>query len=150
MACNDQEFEALVQQLQNQSFEDARAVFGEKGFDRWRNPKYHGPMTDADSHARIRGGCGDSMEIFLQFEDNRVNKASYVTDGCGSSALCGSFAAELAHGRDPDELFELSPEDVLETIGTFPKKDEHCTKLAILALHEAVNRYLIERVKHKI
>ena len=147
MALNDREFEELVQQLQEQSFADARAAFGEKGFDRWRNPVYHGPMTDADSHARIRGGCGDSMEIFLKFEDNRVTKASYVTDGCGSSALCGSFTAELAHGRDPDELFELGPDDVLKTIGTFPEKDEHCAQLAILTLHEAVNRYLIEQVK---
>ena len=147
MALTDQEFEALVQQLQKQSFEDARAAFGEKGFERWLNPLYHGPMTDADSHACIRGGCGDSMEIFLKFEDNRVKKASYVTDGCGSSALCGSFTAELAHGRDPGELFELSPENVLKTIGTFPEKDEHCAKLAIIALHEAVNRYLIEQVK---
>ncbi len=147
MALNDQEFELLVQQLQNQSFEDARAAFGEKGFDRWRHPQFHGPIADADSHACIRGGCGDSMEIFLKFEDNRVKKASYVTDGCGSSALCGSFTAELAHGRNPEELFELGFEDVLKTIGTFPKKDEHCAKLAILTLHEAVNRYLIEQVR---
>lgn len=145
MALNNQEFEELVQQLQNQSFEDARSAFGEKGFNRWRNPQYHGQMKDADSHARIRGSCGDSMEIFLKFKDNRVEKASYLTDGCGSSALCGSFTAELAHGKSPEELFELSPDDILETIGTFPEKDEHCAKLSILTLHEALNVYLIKQ-----
>lgn len=145
MTRNDQEFEKLVQQLQSQSFEDARTAFGEKGFDRWRNPRYHGPMMDADSHARIRGGCGDAMEIFLKFENNRVKKASYVTDGCGSSALCGSFTAELAHGKSPEELFDLSPGDILEAIGTFPEKDAHCAKLSILALHEALNEYLIKQ-----
>jgi nitrogen fixation NifU-like protein len=145
MALNNQQFEELVQQLQNQSFEDARSAFGEKGFNRWRNPQYHGLMEDADSHARIRGGCGDTMEIFLKFEDNRVQKASYVTDGCGSSALCGSFTAELAHGKSPEELFELSPDDILETIGTFPEKDGHCAKLSILTLHEALNVYLIKQ-----
>ena len=145
MALNNQQFEELVQQLQNQSFEDARSAFGEKGFNRWRNPQYHGLMEDADSHARIRGGCRDTMEIFLKFEDNRVQKASYVTDGCGSSALCGSFTAELAHGKSPEELFELSPDDILETIGTFPEKDGHCAKLSILTLHEALNVYLIKQ-----
>lgn len=85
------------------------------------------------------------MEIFLKFEDNRVEKASYLTDGCGSSALCGSFTAELAHGKSPEELFELSPDDILETIGTFPEKDEHCAKLSILTLHEALNVYLIKQ-----
>lgn len=146
MGLNEQEFEKLVQQLQNQSFEDARTTFGEKGFNRWRNPRYNGPMAEADSHARIRGGCGDTMEIFLKFEDNRVIHASYVTDGCGSSALCGSFTAELAHGKSPEELFELQPEDILETIGTFPEQDAHCAKLSILTLHEALNQYLIKQV----
>ena len=145
MAPDDQEFEELVRQLQDQSFAEARTAFGEKGFDRWRNPKYHTTFTDPDSHARIRGGCGDTMEIFLKFENNRVTKASYLTDGCGSSALCGSFTAEIAHGRSPEELFELRPEDVLETIGTFPEKDVHCAKLSILTLHEAVNIYLINQ-----
>lgn len=147
MAGNDQAFEKVVQQLQEQSFAEARAAFGEKGFKRWLNPSFNGPIPDADSHARIRGGCGDSMEIFLKFENNRVKKASYMTDGCGSSALCGSFTAELAHGKNPEELFDLRPEDVLEAIGTFPDQDTHCAKLSILTLHEALNRYLIKQVK---
>jgi len=147
MAGNDQAFEKVVQQLQEQSFAEARAAFGEKGFNRWLNPAFHGPIPDADSHARIRGGCGDSMEIFLKFENNRVKKASYMTDGCGSSALCGSFTAELAHNKNPEELFDLKPEDVLEAIGTFPDQDAHCAKLSILTLHEALNLYLIKQAK---
>jgi len=145
MGLSEQEFEELVQQLQNQSFEDARTAYGEKGFNRWRNPRYNGEMGDADSHAVIHGDCGDTMEIFLKFKNNRVIQASYVTDGCGSSALCGSFTAELAHGKSFEELFELQPEDILETIGTFPEQDEHCAKLSVLTLHEALNQYLIKQ-----
>jgi nitrogen fixation NifU-like protein len=45
-------------------------------------------MTDADAHARVTGQCGDSMEIYLKFENGRVKEASYFTDGCASSAIC--------------------------------------------------------------
>lgn len=150
MAINDQAFEKLVQHLQNQSFEDVRTAFGKNGFNRWRNPRYQGPMADADSHARIRGSCGDAMELFLKFDNNRVEKASYVTDGCGSSALCGSFTAELAHGRSPEELFDLSPDDILEAIGTFPEEEKHCARLSILALHKALNVYLKKQAAKQV
>lgn len=149
MSLSDQEFEKLVEQLQNQSFDDARAAFGEKGFDRWRSPRFNGVLQDADSHARIRGECGDTMEIYLKFSNDRVQKASYVTDGCGSSGLAGSFTAELAHGKNPEELFDLEPGDILNEIGTFPDKDQHCATLAILTLREALNSYLIEQTAIK-
>lgn len=86
------------------------------------------------------------MELFLKFDNNRVKKASYKTDGCGSSALCGSFTAELAHGKSPEDLLELDATDVLRTIGRFPENDRHCATLAILALHEAVNNYMMKQV----
>ena len=62
------------------------------------------------------------MEIYLKFKEGVVEKASYFTDGCGSSALCGSFTAEMANGRNPDELCAITGEDVLRMIGTFPER----------------------------
>ena len=149
MALSEKEFDALVDQLQTQSFNDAKEAFGQKGFDRWRNPRFNGPIDDADGFGRITGGCGDTMEIYLKFSDNKVTGASYVTDGCGSSALCGSFAAELSMGRSPDELLELEPKDILDTIGTFPESDAHCATLSIEALQEALNNYMIKQAKKK-
>ena len=146
MAMTDEAFELWVRQLQQQSFVDAREVFGEKGFERWLNPRFNQPMPDADCSACVKGTCGDTMEIFLKFQNDRVEKASYKTDGCGSSALCGSFTAELAHGKSPEDLLELEAHDLLRAIGTFPEKDKHCATLSILVLHEAVNNYMIKQV----
>lgn len=145
MSMTDEAFEAIVKQLQGQVFDDAKLAYGDKGFERWRNPRFNGPLADADADASggVKGGCGDTINIYLKFSGDRVDKASYTTDGCGSSALCGSFTAELAHGKNPEELLELTPEDVLNTIGTFPDEETHCATLAISALQEAVNNYMI-------
>lgn len=70
-----------------------------------------------------------------------------MTTGCGSSGLCGSFAAELAIGREVENLFDLKGEDILEYIGTFPDKERHCAFLAVNSLHEAANSYLIRITK---
>ncbi|MFW5908434.1 MAG: iron-sulfur cluster assembly scaffold protein, partial [Desulfosalsimonas sp.] len=92
--------------------------------------------------ARITGECGDTIEIFLKFENNTVTDASYLTDGCASSAICGSFAAELAMGKNPDELIDITGETVLNAIGRLPKEDHHCARLAAAALQEALGDYM--------
>lgn len=134
MPMSDDAFDALVEQLQTKVFADARAAYGERGLERWRNPRFNGELEDFDAAGGLQGVCGDTIHLYLKFMDNRVEKASYTIDGCASSSLCGSFTAELAHGRDPEELLELEPEDVLNKIGTFPEGEKHCATLAIKAL----------------
>jgi nitrogen fixation protein NifU and related proteins len=140
-------FDAFVEKLQEQIFDETRDAFGEAGFQRWRHPLYRGPMADADSHARVTGECGDTMEIFLKFKNNRVCNAAYLTDGCGSSTVCGSFAAEMAHDRTPDELTDITGETILGKLGRFPEEDRHCAFLAAATLQEALNRYMARSVK---
>jgi len=139
----------FVQNLQQQIFDETREAFGEAGFQRWRNPLYRGPLADADSHARITGECGDTMEMFLKFSDDRVCDAAYLTDGCGSSTVCGSFAAEMAIGKTPDELTDITGDAVLEKLGTFPEEDRHCAFLAAATVQEALNLYMSNIVSKK-
>ncbi len=132
----------FLDKLQDEIFEEAKQALGERGFDRWRNPKFNGRMDDADAWSRVKGDCGDTMEIYLKFENNRVCKASYFTDGCASSMVSGSFAAELTLGRDPDELTDIDAQAVLEAIGRLPEEDMHCATLAAGAVQEALNNYM--------
>jgi nitrogen fixation NifU-like protein len=141
--------DVFVDKLQEQIFTETREAFGKAGFQRWRNPLYRGPLDKADAHARLTGNCGDTMEIFLKFENDRVSDAAYLTDGCGSSTVCGSFAAEMAHGKNPDQLMEITGEAILEQIGRFPQEDRHCAFLAAETLQEALNRYMLARQRNK-
>ena len=70
------------------------------------------------------------MRIFLKFENDRVKEAFFETDGCGSSVVCGSFAAEMALHKTPDELLYVTGTDILEKMGGLPEKDQHCAFLA--------------------
>lgn len=132
----------FVNALQDRIFAEARSAYGDIGFNRWRNPLYVGKMDAPDGRARITGSCGDTMEIFLKFENDRVAKASFITDGCASSTICGSFAVEMAVGRTPDELVDITGEKILETLQVFPKEDEHCAFLAAETLQEALAEFM--------
>jgi nitrogen fixation NifU-like protein len=146
---NDREFDALVNRIQEEVFAEAREALGDKGFDRWRNPRYCGRMDDCDSSACLTGTCGDTMWMYIKTDNNRLNEVSYCTDGCSSSSVAGSFAAQLGTGKTFEEVLDLTGADVLREIGSFPKGEEHCAHLAIRTLQEAVNSYLVEVVRRE-
>ncbi|MDD9301124.1 MAG: iron-sulfur cluster assembly scaffold protein [Desulfobacter sp.] len=139
----------FLDQLQEDIFDEAREALGEKGFDRWRNPKYHGRMKNPDGFGKVLGECGDTMEIYLKFKDNRVASASYFTDGCASSGVSGSFASELALNKTPEELTEITGDQVLNAIGKLPDSDLHCTTLAARTIQAALDNYMGRLVTKK-
>ncbi len=141
----DDDFDSLAKNLQEQIFEDARNAYGVAAFERWRKPLYQGELVNPDGYARITGPCSDTMEIFLKFENDRVKEATFKTDGCGSSMVCGSFAAEMALGKNPDELLFVTGQDILKKLGGLPGEEEHCAFLAGETLQEALHDYMTKQ-----
>lgn len=138
------DLDGFVKELQDQIFEETKEAYGDIVFERWKNPLYVGTMKEHDVHAHVKGECGDTIEIFLKFEKDRVKEASFITDGCGPSTVCGSVAAEMAIGKTPDELMEITREAILDKLGGLPKDDEHCALLAATTVQEALNEYMIK------
>ena len=132
----------FVKGLQDQIFEETREAYGEIGFQRWRHPLYRGAMKDADAHGRLTGTCGDTMQIFLKFDNGKVKAASFLTDGCGASTVCGSLAAEMALGKTPEELTDIDGQLILKILGTFPEEDQHCAFLAAATVQAALDDYM--------
>jgi len=132
----------FIKEIQYQINEETREAYGHVAFERWLKPQYLGAMDQPDGYGHVTGSCGDRMEIFLRFEEDKVREATFRTDGCGSSMVCGSFAAELAHGKNPDELAEISGETILEVLGGLPEEDRHCALLAAETLQEALDDYM--------
>ncbi len=97
-----------------------------------------------DGHACLTGKCGETIEIFLTFNGERVKEAAYLTNGCISSKVCAALAAHMARGKTPDEIAEITAQSILEFLGEFPKGEEHCAFLAAETLQEALHRYMIK------
>ena len=104
-----------------------------------------GRMTDASSVGRVTGPCGDTMEIYLQLEGDRIQKASFFTDGCGSSVACGSVVAELATGKDLEKAAQIGGDTVLMALGGLPEEESHCAFLATEALMAAIHEWMLQR-----
>jgi len=136
----------FLKELQDKIDDDAIRDYGQRAFERWRDPLHMRPMESPDGYGRITGPCGDTMEIFLRFEKGKVSEASFQTDGCGPSIVCGSLAAELAFGKKPDEIREITNETILEAIGGLPEESRHCALLAANTLQEAIDNYTKQKI----
>ena len=139
------ELDAFVDNLQDQIYADTKAEYGEIAFERWLNPLYMGKMDAPDGYARLTGTCGDTMEMYLKFENDVVQDTSFQTNGCGSSIVCASFGAEMALGKSPDGLLEITGDAVLEKVGGLPEEDRHCAFLAAETLQEALHDYMMKK-----
>jgi nitrogen fixation NifU-like protein len=139
------DFDDFIKDLQDQIYEETRESYGEAGLQRWLHPLYMSAMDNPDGYARVTGSCGDTMQIYLKFENDKVAEATFQTHGCGSSVVCGSFATGLALGKSPDELLEITGEDILNILGDMPEEERHCAFLAAETLQEALSDYMMKQ-----
>jgi ATP-binding protein involved in chromosome partitioning len=110
--------------------------------DHAENPRNYGALGVFDSHARITGPCGDCMEFWLAVRNGQVERASFVTDGCGPSLASGSMATSLARGKYIGDVMRISQRDIFDALGGLPAESEHCPLLASNTLKAACENYL--------
>ena len=132
----------FIKEMQREIHEETKKAYGHVAFERWLSPRHMGVMDHPDGYGHVAGSCGDRMEVFLRFAEDKVKEATFRTDGCGSSQVCGSFAAELALGKSPDEVAEISGETILKVLGGLPEEDRHCALLAAETLQDALDDYM--------
>ncbi len=111
-----------------------------------RVPFNFGPQRGAQANARLTGPCGDTMEFWFLIIDGCIQFATYTTDGCIHSLLCGSAAASLANGLPLDKLSTIQPEHVLELAGDIPEDNAHCATLAVNTMRLALDKYRAENI----
>lgn len=113
-----------------------------------KDPHNRGALDIFNGHAKLTGPCGDTMEFWLQAEDGKIKKVSFITDGCDPSLASGSMATCLAEGKTVTEAKAVTQQDVLQALGGLPEDSEHCALLAADTLAAACEDYL-ERQKHE-
>ena len=139
------DFEKAANELQESIMEDAKKIYSEKVIERWLNPRNLGKIRNADGFAKIKGPCGDTMQISFKVKDHDISKIRFKTDGCASSIAAGSIATELAQGRKIEEAAEISQEMILDALDGLPEESVHCALLASNTLKEAIKNHISKK-----
>jgi nitrogen fixation NifU-like protein len=89
------------------------------------------------------------MEISLKIRDERVTEVATWTNGCAYSFNCICAAADLAKGKTPDEIMEIGPELIQQSVGGLPQDQMHCARLSVETLHTALEDYM-QRTRRQV
>jgi nitrogen fixation NifU-like protein len=133
------DFDYMIAELQEQVIQEARAIYSPEVIEEALNPQNLGRMTESDAHATVRGWCGDTMEIYLRLNGDRIEQAAFMTDGCGPTVACGSKLTAMVCGKPLEEAGAVGPQDLLDALGGLPEESVHCAELAVNTLREAIS-----------
>ena len=138
-------FDRSIEELEQRVIEQARAVYSDKVVDEFYNPKNVGRMPEPDARGLVHGWCGDTMEIYLRLKEERIEKVSFVTNGCGPTVACGSMLTTMVQGMSLEEASKVRPGDLLEALDGLPEENAHCAELAVSTLQNALLNWRVER-----
>ncbi len=119
----------------------------EKVVDYGTHPRNYGAIEKPDGHAKIKGPCGDTMEMYLKIQNDKVVDIAYTTDGCMTSHAAGTAATVMAKGKPVRECLRINQSSILEHLGGMPEDSQHCALLAANTFHKALRDYAVGKKK---
>ncbi len=118
------------------------ALYSEKVFDHFKNPRNVGSIEDADGVGEVGNArCGDIMKMYLKIEDGVIVDVKFETFGCGSAIASSSMATEMIKGKTIEEALKVTNKQVVEALDGLPAHKLHCSVLAEESIKAAVQDY---------
>ena len=139
--------EQIKQEMIDLLMEKITGGLSEKVVDYGNNPRNYGSLDKPDGYAKIKGPCGDTMEMFLRIRNDKIDNISYTTDGCMTSHAAGTAATVMARGKTVRECLKINQSSILEHLGGMPEDSEHCALLAANTFHKALRDYAVGKKK---
>ena len=100
-----------------------------------------GTLTDADQISEMTGTCGDTMEIFLKVDDDKIVDAKYQVMGCAAAIAAAMAVVDLIKGKSIKEAKKVVDGDIFRKLEEIPVKKHHCIQLAVKTLHKGLDDY---------
>jgi len=122
---------------------EMRRFYTETVVDHTVNPRNAGSIPNADGFGSTTSDCGDTLEIWLKVNGDRIQNATFRTNGCGANIATGSMVTELAKGKSVIEAQGIGQQDVLDALGGLPEGNIHCAQQAAITMRLAIQDYIV-------
>ena len=145
----EDDIEKIIKEIQTRIEYDEETEFSKKVIIEYRNPSNFGLIENPDAVGRIKGPCGDTMQIMLKIDNDRITNVRFWTDGCGTSIACGSMLTKMIKGKTIEEISNITSEKLNDELDGLPENHVHCTVLAVNTLKKTIKN-LINKDKNNI
>lgn len=95
-------------------------------------------MEKADGYGKKTGDCGDTVEFFMNLDNDTISVLSYDINGCLNTNACCNAVVSLVAGKRVDAAWEITPEQVAGFLESLPSNHFHCAELVVGTLYLAL------------
>ena len=120
-------------------------IYHEMIIDYSRNPLNYGKIEDHDVTFHDSNPlCGDSIDIDMKIDDNKVSDIKFHGKGCAICMACSSVLTDITKGKSIDEVRKISKTDILGELGleNLQAVRIKCALLSLKVLKSALYSYL--------
>ena len=114
-----------------------------------RHPINFGKIENADvSYHDSNPLCGDSIDIFMNVNDNKISDIKFNGRGCAICMACSSVLTEIVKGKSIDEVKKIQKDDVLGELGlqNLQAVRIKCALLSLKVLKYGIYTYLANKL----
>ena len=124
-------------------------IYHEMIIDYSRHPLNYGKLENPDvSYHDSNPLCGDSIDIDLKIDDEKISDIKFHGKGCAICMACSSVLTEMTKGKSIEEVKKIAKNDILSELGL-----EHlqavrikCALLSLKVLKYALYSYIAKHL----
>ncbi|AFM24682.1 iron-sulfur cluster assembly scaffold protein NifU [Desulfomonile tiedjei] len=124
--------------LEGMVVEEAKQKYSATVIDHFLNPRNTGIPESFDCYTYMSGICGDTIGIYVGFDNGRIARTGFVTNGCGPTVACSSAITCMVEGATLEEAMSITGKQLIEYLGGLPIENTHCADLAVNTLRGAL------------
>ena len=120
-------------------------IYHEMIVDYSRNPIKYGEIENHDvTFHDSNPVCGDSIDIDMKIDDNKVTDIKFHGKGCAICMACTSVLTEITKGKSLDDVRKIEKHDILGELGLDHLQAVRikCALLSLKVLKSALYTYL--------
>lgn len=118
-------------------------MYSEKFLDIFKNPLNAGGLQGANGVGKyIDSSCGDSIKIYLKFDENQtIIGAHFKALGGTATIVAGSAICSCLIDCSINEALNIDEDRIMEVTGEFPSEKRYAIDFAKKALVNAIENY---------
>ncbi|OGI25508.1 MAG: iron-sulfur cluster assembly scaffold protein [Candidatus Moranbacteria bacterium RBG_13_45_13] len=131
--------------------------YSKKVLQHFMKPKNQGRLKNPDGIGMVGNpACGDIMTVYIKVKKKKdksrsktsslrgkeiISDIKFETLGCAAAIATSSMVTEMAKGKNLDDAYKISRQDVSDSLEGLPPAKMHCSNLAENALKRAIEDY---------
>jgi len=118
-------------------------MYRENILDYYKHPRNKEVLPNATLlHRELNPLCGDDVTVYLQIENNKIIRATFMGTGCAISQASISLLTEKIIEKKLEEIKNMKKEEILEMLGIFISPGRmKCALLSLKTLIKAIEKH---------